>query len=89
MKYAPKILTGRCRTGSDSTGKLVHAVPIENEPVVRDDGWIAWDGVSAWATALCGRKPSGLSNGWSVYASSAEVTCPKCLKYLKKMGEQQ
>ena len=47
--YRARILTGRCRTGSERGGTKAHAVA----------------GDSDWATALCGAKPGRLSNGWS------------------------
>ena len=49
MTYTPKILTGRCRTGSEKGGAVAHAVA----------------GTSEFATALCGARPGRLSNGWS------------------------
>ena len=53
--YTPKVLTGRCRTATDSAGTVAHAVA----------------GVSWWETALCGAKPGKRSNGWSEYRPSA------------------
>lgn len=53
--YTPKVLTGRCRTGSERGGHLAHAVP--------GDSW--------YETALCGAKPGKRSNGWSEYRPEA------------------
>lgn len=61
-------LTGRGRTGTDSTGPLVHAV----------DGF---DGFPNFSKAICGAEPGRRSNGWSDYRAPA-ATCPKCLKKL-------
>jgi len=66
--YTPKVLTGRCRTGSEQGGQLAHAVP--------GDSW--------WETALCGAHPGRLSNGWSDNYHPDAVTCPKCLARLAK-----
>jgi len=53
--YTPKVLTGRCRTGSERGGHLAHAVA--------GDSW--------YETALCGAKPGKRSNGWSEYRPEA------------------
>jgi hypothetical protein len=61
-------LTGRGRTGSDSTGPRIHALE---------------DGTSEFGKAICGAEPGRRSNGWSEYRAPA-ATCPKCLKKLEK-----
>jgi hypothetical protein len=58
-------MTGRCRSGGDSTGTRYHAVP-DGRP-------------ESWQLALCGAKPGERSNGWSTRIGDA-VTCPRCLK---------
>ena len=69
-------LTGLCRSGGDNSGKLIHAV------------WTYTEGVGCcYATAACGRRPSGKSNGWDDTETSIEnITCPKCLAKLQKLG---
>jgi hypothetical protein len=67
-------LTGRGRTGSDSTGPLYHAI-------LAPDGYLP-----SFGKALCGAQPGRLSNGWSDHTSD-HATCPKCLKKLEKLGK--
>jgi hypothetical protein len=38
--------------------------------------------------AICGAEPGRRSVGWSLYHGE-EVTCPRCLKKLKKHGEEK
>lgn len=44
-------MTGRCRSGSDQTGQLYHAVPPGH----------------MFGKALCGKAPGKRGNGWSCY----------------------
>lgn len=67
----PFYLAGRGRSGSDSTGTLFHALPEGSELTCR--------------TALCGKKPGRLSNGWAAaWRDGESVTCPKCLNKMAK-----
>jgi hypothetical protein len=59
-------LTGRGRTGTDSTGPLIHAVDTD-------------DSYPNFTTAVCGAAPGRRSNGWSEYRADT-ATCPKCMK---------
>lgn len=69
-------LIGRCRSGADSAGTLVHALPaVDPQP-----GY--WTTMSS--TALCGRTYGRRSAGWSGYADSA-VTCPRCLRKMAQL----
>jgi hypothetical protein len=70
VKVYAQHLAGRCRTGSDGTGTLVHAVP------------------QGTFTALCGRTYGRHSAGWSDYLDR-EVTCPRCLRKMTKLGDVQ
>ena len=56
---------GRARSGTDSTGSIVHAVRGH------------WD--VSWEPALCGATPQGRSVGWSSHNEPAP-TCPRCIK---------
>jgi hypothetical protein len=64
-------LTGRGRTGSDSTGPLIHAVDTD-------------DSYPNFTVAVCGAEPGPRSNGWSEYRA-ATPTCPKCIKRLEEV----
>lgn len=68
-------LTGRGRTGSDSTGPLYHAINVRGEGPFPTFG-----------AAICGARPGKRSNGWSDYLGD-HATCPKCLKKLERLGK--
>jgi hypothetical protein len=71
-------LTGRCRSGADSAGTLVHALPaVDPQPG-------CWTTMSS--VALCGRTYGRRSAGWSGYLDR-QVTCPRCLRKMAQMGD--
>jgi len=74
MKIHYSYLTGRCRTGSDRQGVLVHAIAEE-------DNFLPYFG-----KALCGVRPGRLSGGWSDNWQET-ATCPKCLDRLRRRAE--
>lgn len=74
-EYRPARLSGRCRTGSDQSGRVIHAV-------FTDGHWGAW-----LNPALCGKRPGRLSVGWIEMDGGLDaVTCPACRKKLKQGG---
>lgn len=70
--YEPRVMSGSCRTATDTTGRLAHAVDV--------NGW-------GWEKAVCGATPGIRGNGWSDWKPAA-VTCPKCLAKLAKQAVQ-
>ena len=66
-------LGGRARSGSDSSGKVVHAV-WTNTPT---------DGID-FSTAACGAKPGRTSYGFTIqaYDNTTSVTCRACREKL-------
>ncbi len=75
MNYRITYASGQCRTATDRSGPRWHAVL--SPQVAGFDG----------GPALCGYVPGRRSSGWSEYEGK-EVTCPKCLKRLAKMGKE-
>ncbi|NSW52961.1 MAG: hypothetical protein HPY85_10685 [Anaerolineae bacterium] len=74
-EYRPARLSGRCRTGSDQSGRVIHAV-------FSDGHWGDW-----LNPALCGKRPGRLSVGWIETDEGLDaVTCPACRKKLKQGG---
>ena len=57
-------LSGRCRSGGDHAGCIVHLVPTRN---------------GSMGEAVCGKKPAAKSNGWSEYDDD-KLTCPRCIE---------
>ena len=57
-------LSGRCRSGGDHAGCIVHLVPTRN---------------GSMGVAVCGKKPAAKSNGWSEYDDD-KLTCPRCIE---------
>ena len=57
-------LSGRCRSGGDHGGYIVHLVPTRT---------------GSMGVAVCGKKPAAKSNGWSEH-DDEKITCPRCLK---------
>jgi len=64
-------LGGRARSGSDSSGKLVHAVWTNT--LVGDIDF---------STAACGAHPGRTSYGFTVDGDTTTVTCPLCRRKL-------
>ena len=64
-------LGGRARSGSDSSGKLVHAVWTNT--LVGDIDF---------STAACGARPGRTSYGFTVDVDTTTVTCPLCRRKL-------
>ena len=66
-------LGGRARSGSDSSGKVVHAV-WTNTPT---------DGID-FSAAACGAKPGRTSYGFTIqaYDNTTSVTCRACREKL-------
>ena len=66
-------LGGRARSGSDSSGKVVHAV-WTNTPT----------GGISFSTAACGAKPGRTSYGFTIqaYDNTTSVTCRACREKL-------
>ena len=66
-------LGGRARSGSDSSGKVVHAV-WTNTPT---------DGID-FSAAACGAKPGRTSYGFTIqaYDNTSTVTCRACREKL-------
>ena len=57
-------LSGRCRSGGDHAGRIVHLVPTRT---------------GSMGVAVCGKKPSTKSNGWSEHDDD-KLTCPRCIE---------
>lgn len=57
-------LSGRCRSGRDHAGQIVHLVPTRS---------------GSMGVAVCGKKPAAKSNGWSEYDDD-KLTCPRCIE---------
>lgn len=64
MTYYARSLSGRCRSGSDLTGTVVH---------------LTIDGAYGLGRALCGKQPGRRSAGWSSWEHAAP-TCRKCIE---------
>ena len=75
-KYRPARLSGRCRTGSDQSGRVIHAVFTDGS----GGGWLN--------PALCGKRPGRLSVGWIETDGDLDaVTCPACRRKLTQGGK--
>ena len=72
--YAGHIKAGRCRSGHDFCGKIIHAVLKRPDSV----------GGDSFEKALCGTRPQGRSAGWSS-TTYGNINCPKCLKKFKSI----
>lgn len=70
MTYFPRVMAGSCRTATDKSGQLYHAVHTDEFP--------------SYDAALCGKTPGRKGNGWSDW-KAPRVTCPKCLAKLEEV----
>lgn len=75
--YAGHIKTGRCRSGHDFCGKIIHAVLKRPDSVGGDH----------FDKALCGTQPQGLSVGWSS-STFENINCPKCIRKFEKIKKK-
>ena len=75
--YAGHWKGGRCRTGSDQQGRLIHAI-------LKDPNY---ESGTRWETSLCGSEPQGSSAGWSS-SSDDNINCPKCIRKFEKIQKK-
>jgi len=67
-------LGGRARSGSDSSGTVIHAV-FTNTLVGDID----------FSTAACGAKPGRTSYGFTIQSAGDAITCPTCKRKMEEL----
>jgi hypothetical protein len=78
LNYTTAILAGKCANGNEGgRGSIVH--------------WVRYDAPNIYATrapALCGKSYTGRSGGFSAREDAKEITCPRCIKKMAKLTEE-